>query len=391
MKSLYPGGMQLLTAVGSRLFFRCSQRGIPEIWTSDGTDAGTLPITGPLNPSGLTAYRGILIFSAADGTAGQELWISNGTGPGTYRIKDILDGIGSSNPREVTSTGSLVFFAADDGVAGEELWKSDGTEAGTVRVADIRTGPETSWIREITAAGDRVFFAADDGVHGVELWVSDGTPAGTHLVQDAVPGAGSSYPRYLQVAGHRLYFAADDGTHGLEPWMTDGTEAGTAMLQDVNPGEAPSTPTGFVISGPYLYFTANDGAHGFELWALDRSADFHTVPPCRVFDTRSTGILSSGAARTFTVAGICGVPAGAQAVAANLTVIGASGGGRVVVYPSGPAVPVTSSLNFQAGLTRANNGVIGLTAGQVDALATVSGAGSGGTVHLVLDVSGYYE
>ncbi|MES1242149.1 MAG: ELWxxDGT repeat protein [Acidobacteriota bacterium] len=391
VKAINPGILQKLTAAGPRLFFHALEEGVYGLWTSDGTEAGTVQVPGVPPPDELAAHRGALVFSASDAAAGRELWISDGgiTGTaGNHRVQDIRPGTGSSNPRRLTSAGSLVFFTADDGTAGEELWKSDGTEVGTVRVADIRPGSETSWIRELTAAGDRVFFAADDGIHGVELWVSDGTAIGTHIVKDVVPGAGSSYPRYLQVAGHRLYFAADDGVHGLEPWTTDGTEAGTVLLQDVNPGAAPSTPTGFVISGPWLYFTANDGAHGFELWAMDRAADFHTVPPCRVFDTRSTSALPSGAARTFPVAGTCGVPAGAQAVAVNLTVIGATGNGRVVVYPAGPAVPVTSSLNFQTGLTRANNGVIGLTLGEVDALATVSGAG---TVHLLLDVSGYYE
>jgi ELWxxDGT repeat protein len=390
VKFLYPGFLKQLIAPGSRLFFIASGGSGAGfgLWTSDGTEAGTVQIPGVSNPDGLTAYRGAPVLSASDGAAGQELWIGDSAGTGAHRVKDILPGTGSSNPRQITSAGSLVFFVADDGVAGEELWKSDGTASGTVRVADIRPGSETSWIHEVTAVGDRVFFAADDGVHGIELWVSDGSTAGTHMLKDVLPGAGSAYPRYLNVAGHLLYFAADDGTHGLEPWKTDGTEAGTAMIQDVNPGEAPSTPTGFVISGPYLYFTANDGAHGFELWDLDRSADFYTLPPCRVFDTRSTGALSSGAARTFTVAGTCGVPAGATAVAVNLTVIGASGNGRVVVYPAGPAVPVTSSLNFQTGLTRANNGVIGLTLGEIDALATVSG---GGIVHLILDISGYYQ
>ncbi|HEX3128905.1 MAG TPA: ELWxxDGT repeat protein, partial [Thermoanaerobaculia bacterium] len=369
VKFINPGLIGQLTAVGPRLFFIATEGGGFGLWTSDGTEAGTVQIPGVASPDGLTAHRGALIFSAVDGTAGQELWTSDGTEAGTHRLKDILPGTGSSNPHQITSAGSLVFFVANDGVAGEELWKTDGTEAGTALVADIHPGAEPSWIHEITAFGSRVLFAADDGVHGVELWISDGTEAGTHLLKDAVPGAGSSYPRYLNVSGHLLYFAADDGTHGLEPWKTDGTEAGTAMLQDVNPGEAPSTPSGFVISGPWLYFTANDGAHGFELCALDRAADFYTVPPCRVFDTRSTTALGSSASRTFDVAGVCGIPSGAQAVAANLTVIGASGNGRVVVYPAGSSVPATSTLNFQAGVTRANNGMIGLTGGQVDALA----------------------
>jgi large repetitive protein len=276
VKSLYPGIIQDLAAVGPRLFFTALDPE-QELWTSDGTEAGTQRVLdiGPglmsSQPRHLTAHLATLFFSADDTVSGQELWRSNGTPAGTSQIKDILPGPGSSDPREITSAGGLVFFVADDGVAGAELWRSNGTAAGTVRVKDIRPGPEPSSIRWVTALGDRVFFGADDGIHGHELWVSDGTEPGTQLVEDVIPGSGSSYPRYLTAAGHLLLFAAEDGTHGLEPWKSDGTPSGTSMIHDIAPGVLPSTPTGFLLSGDYLYFTANDGAHGFELWALDRA------------------------------------------------------------------------------------------------------------------------
>ena len=398
VKFLYPGIMQFLTAIGPRLFFTAFD-GDNELWTSDGTEAGTQQVSDiaptSSSPRDLTAHLGTLFFSADDGAAGRELWKSDGTAAGTHRIKDILPGMGSSDPCEITSAGGLVFFVADDGLAGAELWKSDGTAAETTRMADIRPGLERSWIHEITALGDKVFFAADDGVHGVELWVSDGTETGTHLVKDAVPGAASSYPRYLTSLGygHFLLFAAEDGSHGLEPWKSDGTEAGTTMIQDIAPGPASSTPTAFTASGSHVYFPANDGAHGFELWAIPLTLssvplDFHTVTPCRVFDTRETTPLTSGTPRVFSIGGTCGIPSTAKAVAANLTVTGATSGGHIVVWPTGTPVPPTSNMNFLAGQVRANNAVLGLTSGQINALAAFAG---GGTVHLIFDVTGYLE
>ncbi|MFP5287514.1 MAG: ELWxxDGT repeat protein, partial [Thermoanaerobaculia bacterium] len=278
VKSIHPGLVGDLTAAGSRLFFAAQQDGGRELWTSDGTEAGTQRVAdiapGPASslPQDLTAHLGTVFFSADDGSTGRELWKSDGTAAGTVRVRDILPGPGSSDPRGITSAGGLVFFIADDGSSGAELWRSDGTAAGTFRVKDIRPGPQSSSIQGLTAYGDIVVFAADDGVNGQELWASYGSADAAFMVKDIRPGAGSSYPGAFRVAGHAVLFAADDGTHGLEPWRTDGFEAGTFLVHDVFTGPEPSSPTGFLLSGSYLYFTANDGTRGFELWALDRAA-----------------------------------------------------------------------------------------------------------------------
>jgi uncharacterized repeat protein (TIGR01451 family) len=119
---------------------------------------------------------------------------------------------------------------------------------------------------------------------------------------------------------------------------------------------------------------------------------FYTVTPCRLLDTRvTTPALSSGVPRVLTVPPACGIPATAKALALNLTAVGATGQGFVVAYPADAAVPGTSTLNFGAGQTRANNAGIPLAgngSGQVAFRATVTG---GGTVELIVDVTGYFE
>jgi len=50
-------------------------------------------------------------------------------------------------------------------------------------------------------------------------------------------------------------------------------------------------------------------------------------------------------------------------------------------------VPLVSTLNYTAGLTRANNAVAALgTGGQISILCSPSG-----TTHVVLDVNGYFQ
>jgi hypothetical protein len=119
--------------------------------------------------------------------------------------------------------------------------------------------------------------------------------------------------------------------------------------------------------------------------------DFYTLTPCRLLDTRLPGgsPLTSLQTRTFIASGACGIPASATAIAANVTVVSPSGPGYLTLYPAGHPKPLASTINFQAGQTRANNAVLGLSfTGAFAASPLVSGAGS---VHLVIDVSGYFN
>jgi hypothetical protein len=123
---------------------------------------------------------------------------------------------------------------------------------------------------------------------------------------------------------------------------------------------------------------------------------YYTVAPCRLIDTRNTPngtwagpALAAQAERVFPVWGQCRVPPTAKAVVVNATVTGSTGSGSLNLYSAFPAtVPGTSVVNFSAGLTRANNAVVGLNdAGQMAVLNRMAS----GTAQFVLDVVGYFE
>jgi ELWxxDGT repeat protein len=92
-------------------------------------------------------------------------------------IKDIFPGTGSSiavqsSPLPVQApveAGGLLYFMANDGVSGRELWRTDGTAAGTFRVKDIFPGPNgstdasSSNVVNLVNSGGVLFFRADDG------------------------------------------------------------------------------------------------------------------------------------------------------------------------------------------------------------------------------------
>jgi hypothetical protein len=123
---------------------------------------------------------------------------------------------------------------------------------------------------------------------------------------------------------------------------------------------------------------------------------FHSLSPCRLIDTRTpTGgpVLGGNQTRCFTVRGLCGVPPEAQAVIANVTAVGPTGPGYITLFPCGPR-PIVSSVNYNAGEPALGNGTIVPLCdepGQPDFCAYVRVAASGGTVHMVLDLTGYFS
>jgi RNA polymerase sigma factor (sigma-70 family) len=311
-----------LTNVSGTLFFvaRDRARGL-ELWKSDGTPSGTVPIEG-INPGGeinppprpgdmielgLFAAGKTLYFVCTDGRRDLALRKSDGTAAGTVVVKDIdaLPSVALKARRATADVNGTLFFMAADAAHGRELWKSDGTAAGTKLVKDIKVGRNDSDPGFLTNVNGTLFFTADDGVHGRELWKSDGTEAGTKMVKDINPGPASGFPDAfignLSVIGRTLFFTADDGVHGLELWKSDGTEKGTVMVKDINPGPASSmerrlpgetAPPGLgrgarpginvqrlglgtdamaVVKGT-LFFVADDGVHGYELWKSDGTA-----------------------------------------------------------------------------------------------------------------------
>src|SRR5436305_15082009 len=84
-------------------------------------------------------------------------------------------------------------------------------------------------------------------------------------------------------------------------------------------------------------------------WAASGPDEFHTLSPCRMFDTRTTDppALPGGVEKSVTAVGKCGVPTGATAVAMNVTAIDTPVAGNLLVYPTS-ASTASESLFFPA-------------------------------------------
>ncbi|MBL9161161.1 MAG: hypothetical protein JNL18_00305 [Planctomycetaceae bacterium] len=337
--SFSPGaiGQTLFNVNGELLFFADDGVHGNELWKSDGTEAGTVMVK-DVNPgaaSGVDASLSktqvavvgdLLYFTARDQQSDWELWRSDVSESGTYRVKDIRAGVSGSIPSYLTNVGGTLYFTAIDEVLGDsKLWKSDGTEPGTVRVFAASPHVLPSKPFDLTEMNGTLYFGA-----GGELWRSDGTPAGTRrIVNSAVPhqlmsvptpfgssgtlqgyrdnivnlngtlyfygghyssspglwkiadgtegatqvlskdsaGINSNYTfdtiQYLTVAADKLFFAGDSYHHGNEPWVSDGTTGGTTLLKDVSGVSSSSRVVGLMNVGDATFFFANSPSSGF--------------------------------------------------------------------------------------------------------------------------------
>lgn len=137
--------------------------------------------------------------------------------------------------------------------------------------------------------------------------------------------------------------------------------------------------------------------HGPAPSPVVRGAESRYVPvtPKRVLDTRSgnlgapSGKIGPGGVVELQIAGLdtapAPVPANATAVVLNVTVTSTTSSTDVRVYPGGTSVPGASNLNAGAGATVPN-----LVTSAVGSNGKVVLRNSGGSVHLIADIAGYY-
>ena len=99
-------------------------------------------------------------------------------------------------------------------------------------------------------------------------------------------------------------------------------------------------------------------------------------------------MMTSNGTRDFAIRGNCDVPTTAKAVSLNVTIASPSQASFLVLWPSGTTQPSVSSINFAPTDGSLANGVI---VGLSTATQDLSVNNNYGTVHVILDVNGYFQ
>ena len=120
---------------------------------------------------------------------------------------------------------------------------------------------------------------------------------------------------------------------------------------------------------------------------------FTSLTPARICDTRASNTtechgqtLSAGGNLKVQVTGEGGVPVGATAVVANVTVTGPTAASFLTAYADGATRPLASNLNFTAGESVPNRVIVPLSGtGALDLYNAL------GSVNAIVDVDGYFS
>lgn len=158
LKDINPGSAASLVfyprvAVGNKLYFRAND-GLTgtELWVTDGTGAGTVQVK-DINPGASSGFNAsifqlhrlgqgdLTFFAATDGTTGTELWTSDGTAAGTTSVGDLLPGTGSGVATSFSWTivGDNVLFAGASGPSGTELFSVSLAQLGVSEAVNFGT------------------------------------------------------------------------------------------------------------------------------------------------------------------------------------------------------------------------------------------------------------
>jgi len=189
-------------------------------------------------------------------------------------------------------------------------------------------------------------------------------------------------------------FTNASSTYGPTSWAWDFDNNGTTDSTVQNPFYVyPSAGTYSVT----LTATNSLGTHSmtrsnYITVTAPQPGTYVPLTPARLLDTRSgnglAGMFTSGGPRTFQVSGRGGVPANAVAVTGNLTVTQQTAPGYVYLGPNPVASPTSSTLNFPLWDNRANGVTVALGPGGT--LSATYYSGTGGSTHLVFDVTGFF-
>ena len=235
------------------------------LWVTDGTEAGTVPLTDASVDFSVPRImlNGHRFFAALDEAHGEELWVTDGTPEGTIMLRDIQPGPGSSFPEKLMIFDNEIYFTAET-ADGKELWKTDGTPASTLQIVEYPLSAGAD-ITQIAALNELIVYILKQN-SGYSLWKTDGRAEGTLKIQDL----GTSTVQNFLAGGSRAYFSQVGG----RIWSTDGTAAGTIML--LEKGNDFSYKPVCVYQDSIVFFneTKKDNMNGdhYALWRTDGTA-----------------------------------------------------------------------------------------------------------------------
>src|SRR5262245_52385739 len=248
-----------LVATADRLYFVRSTSDVQELWTTDGSPAGTYRVRRfarrnwePTIDFPMSLVHGVVFLECPPG--GFRCHLASVGVTGAFRVSRLTPDRLALESVALHTGASGLLFADGDG----QLWRTDGTPGGTAalgRCAGECRDPNGPF--PLARSGGRSLFYAPTADGEQQVWVTDGTEAGTRPL-DA---------RCARRPGCNNRLAAVNGDEAL-PQQSVGAQRKLARLdvpavRSVPPlGEGPAIASGdgFLVAGDLLARLAADGS-----------------------------------------------------------------------------------------------------------------------------------
>ncbi len=260
-----------LVEMGGKLYYpgQLDTTGV-ELCTADGTAAGTKTVIdllpGVNNGFGvyttfpkIQIYKGRLYFPGRNRPSGIDLWSSDGTAAGTTLVTGAIPGYQMNTslyPEAPKVAGGVLYFSGADSFSNnQQLWRTDGTPAGTyvIRIAGGARGA-LQGTRVLGTDGQRLYYRAQyDSSIGSELYTFNLPPLAVRM-----PGLSAAdvilYPNPASGVLHAV--SSNSQRHVLTLYAI----TGQAVLAQELPAGTSEIPLGALTPGFYqAVLTASDG------------------------------------------------------------------------------------------------------------------------------------
>ena len=173
-----------------------------------------------------------LFFLREDAELGREIWTSDGTAAGSRILEDACPGLCSGGGTILASNEHrLVYAAMASEVFRPEAFVAELPWTGAISLFDeLRGAPvlDLVYVGDTVLNGPRIYFPAKGRPGDLEPWVSEGTaPTSLQLADIAGPTYGSSSAHGFESMGSSVAFLATDPEFETRMWLTEGTTAST--------------------------------------------------------------------------------------------------------------------------------------------------------------------
>lgn len=375
-----------------------------------------------------------------DRVAGTTALVSHAAGSSQVPAND------QSYAPEISADGSAIAFSswATDLVAGQ----TDGTRTNDLFLYDRASGQVTLLSRSATSPATAVggepsepslsadgrwitfYSTANNMISGVtdtnnaeDVFLYDRNSGALTLVSHASGSATTaanlrSFPAVISANGNRVAFispatnlaslpAGSDGwwslfihdrTTGTNTYVGQTTRVGLPGHNYLSIRPRISADGGTVAFGSFQPLVSGDSNNNWDVYLYGTEASSGgggggPFVPCTVFDTRTSDgpALRSGNRKVLQVTGSCGVPTSARSISANVTVLQATNQGNLQFYPGNVRKKPSAMLRFQKNATRTESFNLPLATNGSGTLALLPTVKGNGTVHVVVEVTGYSE